>query len=121
MEGVLLRGGGDDGIHFAVEREPDGGLHGVPGEAAGPDGASPVAGGLTAPHPPDTERHPARRRQCADLVLRADQGHLRRERVLEGPRGDLRADAARIAEGDGDAGQGQIRISTYVVLRSWSM
>ena len=105
MEGVLLRRRGDDRVHLARERELDRGLDRVAGEPARPDRAARSSGRSPLPCPQVPTGTAARGRDRRDLVLRADQRHLGVERLLQRAGGDLRPDAARIAERDSDAGQ----------------
>jgi hypothetical protein len=124
MQRVLLSRGGDDRVHFPGERELDGGLDRVSRQASRPDGAGPIVRLLAAPLPPHADRDPVRGRHRRDLILRADQGYVGLERLLQRAGGDLRSDAAGISECDSDAGQqprcpaAQILISTYVDFRS---
>jgi hypothetical protein len=49
VKGVLVSWGGDDGVYFSAEREPDCGLHGVAGDAARADDAVTILIGVSTP------------------------------------------------------------------------
>jgi hypothetical protein len=100
MKGVLVGGSGDDRVDFAAEGQPGGGLHGVAGYAACADDPVSVAIGFATTKPPAADRNAALRRHGADLILRPNDGDLRIERLRQSASGDLRPDAARIAQGD---------------------
>jgi hypothetical protein len=46
MQCELVRGSGDNGVHFATECKLNGSLHCMSGNAAGPDGAISVGRGV---------------------------------------------------------------------------
>jgi hypothetical protein len=105
MKGILLSRRGDDGVHLTAERELHRGLDRVTGEPSRADGAAAVVRLFAAAQPPGPHRHPPRSPDLPDLVVRADQGDLAAERLLQGASGDLRADAAGIAQRDSNAGR----------------
>ena len=78
VEGVLVRGRGDDRVHLALQRQLDRRLDGVPGEPPRPDHSRPVLGPLAAPQPPGSHADPPGRGNRRDLVLRPDDRDLRR-------------------------------------------
>jgi hypothetical protein len=110
MEGMFLGRRGDDGVDLARERELDCRFDAVAGKAARPDGARPILWPLPGSLSPASDRNPPSGGKVADLILRPDQRHFGVERRFQGAAGDLRTDAAWIAERNGDSDQ--LRSST---------
>jgi hypothetical protein len=75
------------------------------GEPSRADGAAAVVREFAAAQSPGPDRYPPRCRDGVDLIVGADQGDLGVDRLLQCPCGDLRADAAGIAQGDSNAGR----------------
>jgi hypothetical protein len=133
VKGVLVSGGRDDGVDFSAEREPDRGLDGVAGYAAGADDAVTILVGVSTSHPPDTNRHATPGWNVCDLIFGTDEGDLGFERRAQGACRDFGADTAWISQRHGDARRcarsrpsrlarpsRQILISMYVAFRSRS-
>jgi hypothetical protein len=102
MEGMLVGGGGDDGVHFAAESELHGRFDRVAGDAARADLALAVRAGVAAAVSPGSDRYLTLRRNAGDLVLRANQGDLSFERLGQGAGRDLGPDPTRIPQRDGE-------------------
>jgi hypothetical protein len=98
VEGVLVSGRCNDGIDFTVQRESDGGLDGVAGDAARPDDAVTILVRISAAEAPHANRDSALCRYVGDLVFGAHKGDVGFQRLDQRARGNLRTDTSRIAE-----------------------
>jgi hypothetical protein len=104
MQRMLVRGSSHHGVHLALEREPHRLFDRMPRDAAGANGAASVAPVITAPQPPASDCNPMICRKTGDLILGPDQRQFSTDRLIQCGGGDLRPDAAGIAEGDGNPG-----------------
>jgi hypothetical protein len=98
VKGVLVSRGCDDGVYFSVERELDGRLDGMAGDAAGADDAVPILVGVSTPETPHTNRYSTLRWYIGDLVFGPYDGDVGIERLDQRAGGNLGADAAGITQ-----------------------
>jgi hypothetical protein len=99
VEGMLVGGCGNDGVHFALKRQFDGGLDRVSGNAAGADHAIAVGVAVAQTKSPGSYRDTMLSGNRLDLVFGTDNGDLCIDGLNQRSGGDLRPDPARIAEG----------------------
>src|SRR5919107_366712 len=98
VKGVLMRRSRDDGVDFSSERQPDGGLHGVAGDAAGANDAIAILVQISTAEAPHSDGDSVLCRYAGDLVFGTYEGDVGIEGVSQRVVCDLRTDTARIAK-----------------------
>jgi hypothetical protein len=98
VKGVLVSGGRDDGVYFSAERESDGGLDSVAGDAARADDTVTIPVGISASQCPHTHGYSALRWNVGYLVFGTDEGDVGIEGLDQRTAGNLGADAAGITQ-----------------------
>jgi hypothetical protein len=106
VKGVLMSWGGDDGVYFSGEGEPDRGLDGVAGDASGTDHAVTISVGVSAAETPHSNCKSAMNRYLGDLIFGADQRNVGVDRSAQRASSDLRTDTPGIAQSHGYPGFG---------------
>jgi len=100
MEGVLMGGSSDNGIHLTANRHSGGGLDRVSCNPARPPGAGDIRIHLSGAKSPGSHTDVSGGGKFGDLILSADQDNIRGERLGQGAGRDLGTDPARIAQGN---------------------
>ncbi len=98
MKRVLVGRAGDDGIDFATQCQPHRRFDRVAGDPSGADETVVVPVRVAGAEPPRSDGYFPPRGYCGDLIFRTHQGDLGFERLNQRAGGDLRPDAARIAQ-----------------------
>ena len=98
VQGVLMRGSSDNGLHLTAERHSGGGLDRVSCNPARPPGASVIRIHLARAESPGSHTDVAGGGKCSDLILGADQDNICGKRLGQGAGRDLGTDSPRIAQ-----------------------
>jgi hypothetical protein len=98
MEGVLMRGGGNDRVDLATERETSGSLDGVTRYSAGSDDPVAITISVSAAQPPAAHGDAVLGGNALDLIFSPDQGDICVNGPSECSSRDLRTDAARVSQ-----------------------
>jgi len=98
VQGVLMGGSSDNGVHLTAERHSSGGLDRVSGNPARPPGASVIRTQPAGAESPGAHTNVAGGGKCGDLILRADQDNICGKRLGQSACSDLGTDPAGIAQ-----------------------